>query len=57
MTESKQSTRLDNRTYQIYALIDPRDNSTHYVGLSKNAQARLYGHLSGNESNFEERLW
>jgi excisionase family DNA binding protein len=57
MTETEQPASLDNRTYQIYALLDPRDNSIRYVGLSTNAQARFYGHLSGNESNFEERRW
>jgi hypothetical protein len=57
MPGAKEPASLDNSTYEIYALIDPRDNTTRYVGLSTNAQMRLYGHLSGNQSNFEERKW
>lgn len=31
----------------IYALIDPRDNRTYYVGLARNLARRLGSHISG----------
>ena len=34
-----------NKSYQIYILIDPRDNTVRYVGMSVNAQFRYYQHL------------
>ena len=35
----------NNREYQIYALIDPRDKTTRYVGISKDARVRLAQHM------------
>lgn len=34
-----------SKQYHIYALVDPRYNTTCYVGMSKDAQVRLYQHL------------
>lgn len=34
--------------YTIYRLIDPRDNSTRYVGLSSNVLRRYAAHILGN---------
>jgi len=31
--------------YSIYALIDPRDNSVHYIGMSKQPEYRLSQHF------------
>jgi DNA-binding XRE family transcriptional regulator len=46
-----------NQTYQIYALIDPRDNTTRYVGMSRNAQRRLFQHLLGDRGNEQKNTW
>jgi DNA-binding transcriptional regulator YiaG len=46
-----------NQTYQIYALIDPRDNTTRYVGMSRNAQRRLFQHLLGDQGNEQKNNW
>ena len=45
------------RRYQIYALIDPRDNLVHYVGISINAESRFYEHLHEVTGNFDEARW
>ena len=42
---------------QIYALVDPRDNTTRYVGMSKDAQSRLQQHLSGYTGGKAAWLW
>ncbi len=47
----------NNRAYQIYALIDPRDNLVHYVGISVNVQTRFIMHLGGNSVSRQERHW
>lgn len=46
-----------SKTYQIYALIDPRDNSVRYVGFSRDARLRLKGHLNGSAENGQEARW
>ncbi len=46
-----------DQVYQIYALVDPRDKAVRYVGMSKDAQARLSGHLMGNYGNMHEGRW
>ena len=45
------------RGYEIYALVDPRDNLVHYVGLSIDAENRLNGHLRGSGGSNQERKW
>jgi DNA-binding XRE family transcriptional regulator len=43
--------------YQIYALLDPRDSTIRYVGMSRNAQRRLFQHLLGDSRNEEKNGW
>src|SRR5258708_6952817 len=45
------------RSYEIYALVDPRDNLVHYVGLSVDAESRLDGHLTGSGGSIQKRKW
>ena len=45
------------RCYQVYALIDPRDNLVHYVGISIDAQSRFYGHMHDVTGNYGESRW
>jgi DNA-binding XRE family transcriptional regulator len=44
-------------SYQIYALIDPRDSTVHYVAMSRNAQRRLFQHLLGDSRNEDKNGW
>lgn len=46
-----------NRGYEIYALVDPRDNLVYYVGLSVDAENRLNGHLTGSGDSLQARKW
>ena len=43
------------KTRQIYALIDPRDGTVRYIGVSKEVQTRLAQHLS--ETQNARRMW
>jgi excisionase family DNA binding protein len=45
-----------DRSYQIYALIDPRDKAIRYIGFSFDAQNRLYRHLRGKDNPYK-RHW
>lgn len=45
----------NDREYQIYALIDPRDRTIRYVGISKDARVRPAQHL--NEVENRKRAW
>jgi GIY-YIG catalytic domain len=43
----------------IYALVDPRDETIHYIGQTSNPKARLSGHFSGfsaGSSQWVEKL-
>ncbi len=44
-----------SKSYQVYALIDPRDKTTRYVGISKDAHSRLAQHL--NEVENRKKAW
>lgn len=44
-------------THVVYALVDPRDNLPHYVGLTRNLRYRLYRHLSDKETNADKVAW
>jgi excisionase family DNA binding protein len=46
-----------NSSYQIYALIDPRDNAVRYVGLSTDAYVRFYGHLNSTNDYVQKKRW
>ena len=46
-----------DRSYQIYALIDPRDMSIRYIGFSFDAQNRLYRHLMNKSTNQYKKHW
>lgn len=49
---------MDNRTYTVYALIDPRDNTVRYVGITERPiNKRLAGHLLGNDGNKTKIAW
>jgi len=43
-------------TVYIYALIDPRDNSSRYVGMTRDPNKRLYQHRSKSH-NEEIKVW
>ena len=45
------------KIYQIYALIDPRDNAVRYVGLSIDADERLISHLHDPNANLPKTRW
>ena len=41
--------RYSDKLQQIYALIDPRDNATRYVGRSDDVNYRFSQHLQGGD--------
>lgn len=43
--------------YIIYALLDPRDNKVHYVGMTNDVYQRLLAHIQCSGSNFEKNTW
>src|SRR5260370_18737051 len=45
------------RGYTIYALIDPRDSSIRYIGITDNPDQRLKEHLRGRGGNPPKRNW
>lgn len=47
---------MKNRTYIIYALIDPRDDSVRYIGLTEYPDIRLKQHVQG-DGNIPKRKW
>lgn len=47
---------MRNRTYSIYALIDPRDNEVRYIGLTEYPDERLKQHIQG-DGNIPKRQW
>lgn len=57
MLEPQKQQERVNRGYEIYALVDPRDNLIHYVGLSLSANLRFISHLNGNGGNKQEKCW
>lgn len=42
--------------YVIYALVDPRDEQVHYVGLSNNARRRFKEHLKAQKTRWMQSL-
>src|SRR5260370_13957843 len=55
MQNGRKPSGINKNSYQIYALIDPRDQATRYVGISKDALARLAQHM--NEIENPKRAW
>src|SRR6266849_5309298 len=43
--------------YTIYALIDPRDWSIHYVGMTDNVYARFQQHIKLQSNNEQKNTW
>lgn len=49
---------MENRTYTVYALIDPRNNAVRYVGITEHSiKKRLTEHLIGNDGNKTKIVW
>ena len=47
MRDVPEPTNSNSREYQVYALIDPRDKTIRYVGISKDAYVRLAQLMNG----------
>src|SRR5438034_10386994 len=45
------------RTYTVYALIDPRDNGIRYIGIAEYPDIRLVQHLRSGDGNIPKREW
>jgi GIY-YIG catalytic domain len=43
--------------YVIYSLVDPRDHTTRYVGMTNDVYERFLSHLSCNGNNFRRDEW
>lgn len=43
--------------YTIYALIDPRDNTVRYVGVTDNVYARFAQHMNCSGNNYPKNAW
>jgi predicted GIY-YIG superfamily endonuclease len=43
--------------YVIYALVDPRDNLVHYVGLTEDVYQRFQAHINCTGSNVAKNAW
>jgi hypothetical protein len=47
----------NEKIYQVYALIDPRDNPVRYIGKSGDVQQRYDQHLHIVGGGWQERKW
>lgn len=43
--------------YTVYSLTDPRDNTVHYVGISKDIERRYIEHVTCSGTNLQKNLW
>lgn len=43
--------------YVVYALIDPRDNTVRYVGITDDVYARFLQHIKGMDENYGKSVW
>lgn len=43
--------------YTIYALIDPRDWSVHYIGMTDNVYTRFQQHIKQQSNNEQKNVW
>jgi predicted GIY-YIG superfamily endonuclease len=48
---------LDDNPYTVYALIDPRDYTTRYIGITDDVYARFAQHLRCDSENPEKDGW
>jgi GIY-YIG catalytic domain len=48
---------LDDNPYSVYALIDPRDYTTRYIGITDDVYARFAQHLRCDGTNPEKDAW
>ena len=51
------SMKDNNPICYVYTLSDPRDESIHYVGTSRNPKGRWYQHNQCRDGNQEKNLW
>src|SRR5712691_10969682 len=49
--------RWNEKQYQIYTLIDPRDNTIRYVGKSDDTEYRYWQHMHSHGGGRQERYW
>lgn len=43
--------------YVIYALVDPRDNTVHYIGITDDVYQRFMQHINCGSNNFAKNAW
>lgn len=43
--------------YAVYALIDPRDNTVRYIGITEDVYARFQQHINCSGNNFDKNTW
>lgn len=43
--------------YAVYALIDPRDNTVRYVGITDDVYGRFLQHIRGMDENYAKSVW
>lgn len=43
--------------YAIYTLIDPRDNTIRYIGITDDVYARFLQHIRGMDENYAKSVW
>lgn len=43
--------------YTIYALVDPRDSTVHYVGITEDVYKRFFDHIQCSGTNYEKNAW
>lgn len=49
--------RTKQHEWKVYVLIDPRDNTVRYVGITRDVQARRKNHLSSQAANWHMAEW
>jgi predicted GIY-YIG superfamily endonuclease len=47
----------DQTPYEVYALLDPRNEETRYIGISHNAEKRYQQHLYKYDKNKHKSIW
>jgi predicted GIY-YIG superfamily endonuclease len=43
--------------YSIYSLVDPRDNTVRYVGMTNDVYRRFFDHINGSGGNYAKNAW